>query len=340
MKHSLCLPLLGAGLLWAGVGHAHAVGLSQGQYQATASGLGAELVFARSELGEQTAAATGRLLQGISVTDAEGHPCTAGQALQTDDANNVSLHVDYTCTAPPMLVELHFWDELSPGHRHLAQRANNVSGASDATLLQREHARLELEQVPPVPRGRSLLGWLTLGVEHILAGYDHLAFLLGLILVTSTPRRLAALISLFTLAHSLTLALASLELYAPPSALVEAAIAASICYVGLENLFTPAPRRRAALVFGFGLIHGFGFAGALRELGVRGSEAPLALLGFNLGVELGQLALLGALFPLLQWARHTGWFQRRGLLVLNAAVALAGACWLVSRVFESSAFAG
>jgi hydrogenase/urease accessory protein HupE len=238
-------------------------------------------------------------------------------------------------------VDVRFWDELAPGHRHLARQATELAETAP-TLLQREQAHLELAAEPraPAPTSSSLLGWLRLGVEHILAGYDHLAFLLGLVLVASTLRRLAGLVSLFTLAHSLTLALASLDLYAPPSSLVEAAIAASICYVGLENLTGRTQRKRAALVFGSGLIHGFGFAGALRELGVRSSESPLALLGFNLGVELGQLALLAAVFPVLQRARHLSWFQRRGLLLLNVAVALAGAGWLATRVLESGAFAG
>lgn len=336
MRRWLPLPLLGAALLSASAAHGHAVGLSQGHYQPQGDGLAAELVFARAELGEQPELAQ-RVLQGVAVTDEHGQPCMGSAQPPMLDEANVTLQLSYRCSARARQVELRLWDELAPEHRHLAQQPA-VSAHARASLLQREQAHLQL--AAPHPGGHPLLGWIALGVEHILAGFDHLAFLLGLVLVASTLRRLAALISLFTLAHSLTLALASLELLAPPGALVEAAIAASICYVGLENLKARARRGRAALVFGFGLIHGFGFAGALRELGLSASQSPLALLGFNLGVELGQLLLLSLAFPLLQRARQHTWFQQRGVLLLNGAVAAAGACWLAARLLESSAFAG
>lgn len=339
MKHGLCWPLLATALLATQTARAHAVGLSQGEYRVTDAGLAAELTFVRAELGEPADAAARRLLQSITVTDVEGRPCAALLTRLETAESNVTLRAEYHC--PAQRVELRFWDELSPGHRHLVRSLNPGAGPEPAALLlQRESARFELTSNVPAPSEPSAFGWVRLGVEHILAGYDHLAFLLALVLAAVTLRSLAALVSLFTLAHSLTLALASLELYAPPSALVEAAIAASICFVGCENLTARAQRGRAALVFGFGLIHGFGFAGALREIGVRSAQTPLALFGFNLGVELGQLALLAAVFPLVQRARRAAWFQRRGLLVLNTAIALAGACWLVLRIVDGGLFEG
>jgi hydrogenase/urease accessory protein HupE len=338
-RFPLPLSLLALSLLLPSAAHAHALGLSRGDYRLQPDGLDAELVFAPTELGAQPAQLAQRLLQGVAVSDVQGQSCIGQVLRQTHDEAAFTLQLAYHCKARARQVELQFWDELSPGHRHLVQQST-ASAQDGVALLQREQARFQLLEPTTAASERSLLSWLGLGVEHILAGHDHLAFLLGLVLVASTLRRLAGLVSLFTLAHSLTLALASLELVSLPSALVEAAIAASICYVGLENLTGRAQRSRAVLVFGFGLIHGFGFAGALRELGLSAGEAPLALLGFNLGVELGQLLLLAATFLLLQRARHSAWFQRKGQPLLNGAVAVAGLCWLAARVLESSAFAG
>ena len=133
---------------------------------------------------------------------------------------------------------------------------------------------------------------LKLGVEHILTGADHLVFLLGLILVGGSLRSLVGVVTAFTLAHSITLALAALSIFAPSPRLVEPAIALSIAYVGVENLFVNDASKRWRITFPFGLIHGFGFAGALREIALPRAQLPIALVSFNLGVELGQLGVL------------------------------------------------
>jgi hydrogenase/urease accessory protein HupE len=174
------------------------------------------------------------------------------------------------------------------------------------------------------------LRFLLLGVEHIWTGFDHLCFLLGLLVTGGGLRRAAATITAFSAAHSLTLCAAGLGLCALPAAVVEPAIAASIVFVAVENLLR-RPQRRWPLALLFGLVHGFGFAGVLQDLDVGGGAIALPLLTFNLGVEAGQLAVAAPLLPCI-W-----WLQRRGhgpllLRVTSLAIALAGAWWLLERV--------
>jgi hydrogenase/urease accessory protein HupE len=191
----------------------------------------------------------------------------------------------------------------------------------------------EAADAPPLP---SFRGFLVLGAEHIFTGYDHLLFLCGLLLVCRRWRTVAAIVTCFTLAHSVTLALAALEVVSLPSRLVESLIAASIVYVGVENILRgDEPRGRWALTFGFGLIHGLGFASVLREIGLGkfGTSIVGPLVGFNLGVELGQLVVACLLLAVLWRLRRIPAFDRRGTRVASAAVAAAGLVWLVGRAF-------
>lgn len=142
---------------------------------------------------------------------------------------------------------------------------------------------------------QSMLAWLALGIEHIATGLDHVAFVLGLLLVTGLDRRLLVTITAFTVAHSITLALGALDVVALASAPVEATIAASVLLVAREGTHDePTLTRRAPwlVALAFGLVHGFGFAGALAETGLPQGSAAWALLWFNVGVELGQLAIV------------------------------------------------
>jgi hydrogenase/urease accessory protein HupE len=181
----------------------------------------------------------------------------------------------------------------------------------------------------------SFWGFLKLGVEHIWTGYDHLLFLFGLLLVCRTFKSIVAIISCFTLAHSLTLALATMNVVNLPSRFVEPMIAASIVFVGVENLLRRGaePRGRWALTFAFGLIHGFGFASVLRDLGVGqdGRGLLMPLLTFNLGVEVGQIAVAAIVLPLIWRLRKNAMFRRRGVPALSTVVALAGLYWLLER---------
>jgi hydrogenase/urease accessory protein HupE len=155
-------------------------------------------------------------------------------------------------------------------------------------------------RVPPALVGSGVaLTYFLLGVEHILFGFDHLLFVLGLILITTGLRPLVQAITAFTLAHSITLAAAALGFVHVPSKPVEAVIALSIIFVALQALAISgeggsAVRKPWLIAFAFGLLHGFGFAGALSEIGMPKSHIPIALLFFNLGVEGGQLLFVGA----------------------------------------------
>ena len=182
--------------------------------------------------------------------------------------------------------------------------------------------------------------FLKLGVEHILTGYDHLLFLCGLLVACRRFSTMAAIITCFTVAHSLTLGLAALELVTVSSRLVEPLIAASIGYVGIENLLRKEePKGRWALTFAFGLIHGFGFAAVLKEmgLGMGASKASLVvpLFSFNLGVEIGQIGVTAVVLPLLLMMSRRPIFARRGKLAISAVVALVGVFLFAERILFS-----
>lgn len=194
------------------------------------------------------------------------------------------------------------------------------------------------EPTPTLSAGAQFHQFLRLGFEHILTGYDHLLFLCGLLIACRRVRTMGAIITCFTLAHSLTLALAALDVVTLPGRIVEPLIAASIMFVGLENFARSGePKGRWAVTFAFGLIHGFGFAGALREtgLGKGGASLLVPLFSFNLGVELGQIAVAAVFVPLLWQLRKWPAFARNGRFVLSGMVVLFGAYWLVRRVFFS-----
>jgi hydrogenase/urease accessory protein HupE len=181
----------------------------------------------------------------------------------------------------------------------------------------------------------TFLGFIRLGVEHIWTGYDHLLFLFGLLLVCRTFRSTLAIISCFTLAHSLTLALATLNIVQLPSRLVEPAIAASIVFVGVENLVRRGaePPGRWALTFAFGLINGFGFASVLRELGVGSGSQSIAmpLFTFNLGVEIGQIGIAAIVLPIVWQLRKKEAFLRWGVPIISGVVSAAGLYWFLER---------
>jgi hypothetical protein len=171
--------------------------------------------------------------------------------------------------------------------------------------------------------------YFALGVEHILTGYDHLLFLAVVLLACSTVRGMLLLITSFTLAHSLTLIAAALGFLRAPGDLVEPLILLTLVFVGVENFVRRTePRHRAAVTFAFGLVHGLGFASALREIGLARDGLLPATLGFNLGVEAGQLGVGAALLPLLIALRRAHWgvraLERASLgVTLIAAVLLA-----------------
>lgn len=180
--------------------------------------------------------------------------------------------------------------------------------------------------------------FLPAGVHHILIGPDHILFLIGLILLGGTFRRLLLIVTSFTLAHSVTLSLAALGFVNPPSRLVEPAIALSIIYVGADNLLGRGGRDvRAWIAFAFGFVHGFGFAGVLREMGLPPAALGWSLFAFNVGVELGQMLIVAAAASALAVLRSRS--SRAAELVAvagSAVVIIAGTFWFVERIWRTS----
>ncbi|WP_203292305.1 HupE/UreJ family protein [Maricaulis parjimensis] len=176
--------------------------------------------------------------------------------------------------------------------------------------------------------------YLQLGYTHILPkGLDHILFVLALFFASTRLKPLIWQVSAFTLAHTLTLALATLGLVSLPASIVEPIIALSIAFVAIENLvFKDMTRWRPALVFGFGLFHGLGFAGVLSELGLPQGDLVPALLSFNVGVELGQLTIILACWLVLHRFRDASWYP---WLVRAVSLAIAGIAlwWTFERVF-------
>lgn len=277
------------------------------------------------------------------IQSADGVPLQLGESsVHLEEGDNVSFRLSYA--APPrgtLTFRALQLGVLPPAHRQfvtvtalrdgvLAQKL--LSAREDALAVSlRAPGEMPLANEPPP----SFTGFFKLGVVHIWKGYDHLLFLFALLVVCRTFRSIVVIISCFTLAHSLTLALATLNVVNLPSRLVEPAIALSIVYVGIENLLRRGaePRGRHVLTFVFGLIHGFGFASVLRELGVGSDGRGLAmpLFTFNLGVELGQIAIAAVVLPIVWQLRKQERFVRLGIPLLSATIALAGLWWLVDR---------
>jgi len=173
------------------------------------------------------------------------------------------------------------------------------------------------------------------GIHHILIGPDHLLFLVGLLLLGGSVRRLLLVVSSFTIAHSITLTLAALNVVTPPARLIEPAIALSIVYVGVDNLMVGRGRDvRAWIAFAFGFIHGFGFANVLREMNLPSQALGWSLFSFNLGVEIGQLLVVAVVASALAALKSSNEAASRRLAFAGSlAVVLVGAFWFFQRVF-------
>ncbi len=194
-------------------------------------------------------------------------------------------------------------------------------------------------RVVPESRSAVVRGYLVMGFRHILPdGTDHILFVLGLFLLSPRLKPLLVQVTSFTLAHTLALALAALGFVSLPSRIVEPLIALSIVWVAVENVVTERLTAwRPAVVFGFGLLHGMGFAGALREAGLPRPEIPAALLSFNAGVEAGQLTVILAAFVALALPfRDRPWYRRRIVVPGSLLIAAVGLFWFVERIVSPS----
>ena len=338
---SLAAVFLGAALLVP----AHQTGLSRGVYTAATPGVvEAELTLARADLAVIVPAVADALAGAIErqplplaslagfadliVARAGDEPCAVAPfAAEVVERDGITIALRVTCEGTGGISIDHRWIErASPGHRHIA-RVIDQDVERAALLLAGETS---LVVASPRPPGRA--AFIGIGVEHILFGVDHLVFLFALVLVGGRRASVLALVTAFTIAHSLTLALAVLDVAAPPASVIEPLIAVSIVWVGLENLFITDIKTRWRLAGVFGLVHGFGFAGALADVGLPADDVPVTLLAFNIGVELGQLAFLAVLVPPLELARRRGWLQRRFTVGASLAVSAAGLAWFIARV--------
>lgn len=251
-----------------------------------------------------------------------------GQRLIALSFQNPVLHA-------PDSVAITFDFFATVGDQHTVLGAFQWNGREHPVIFTRFEPDYLFDTGYRVPAWQQFRAYLWLGIEHIFRGYDHIAFLLALFFV----RRFVALVKIvtaFTIAHTITLALAALGVVALPSRLVESVIALSIVYVAAENLWQRDDERRGAhrwrITFAFGLVHGFGFAAVLRELGLPAEGLARSLLAFNLGVELGQLAIAAGCWPLLAWIARRPWAARVRVVVSGVLLAF-GLAWCVERVF-------
>jgi hydrogenase/urease accessory protein HupE len=276
------------------------------------------------------------LARGAVTLSIDGRPLAPlVQSVWTDDGG---LHVRL---AAPLLdgarltVESRIPDRLARGHRELASiRTEHGRLLADRMLDARfNQATVDVSGIVSEAH-HPFTEFFTLGIRHILTGYDHLLFLAGVLVMLRRWRDVIQTITAFTLAHSITLALATTGIVAVPGRIVEPLIAASIVFVGVENLLRGAQGSRWKLTFVFGLMHGLGFATALRELGVgtidgMGIAGPLA--SFNAGVEAGQIAVAAGIVPLF-WALSRRPAPRLQFAsVWSCLVVVAGGYWLAER---------
>jgi hypothetical protein len=268
-------------------------------------------------------------------------------------AQLIDRHVDgaYTvlpfaavCPGRPKVLTIGYrlFADTDPQHRGLVRIVSN--GQSRSAVLGPDSARQSFD----LASGTGQFGsFVREGVWHIWTGFDHLLFLLSLLLpaVLVAPAAPAArafrlasadvlrVVTAFTLAHSITLALASLHVLDLPSRWIESAIAASVAVAALNNVVPLFPKRRAVVAFAFGLVHGCGFAGVLSGLGLSRSSLAVPLFGFNAGVELGQLAVVALFMPLAFVLRET-WFYRRCMSAGSMLIMLVALVWFAERAFD------
>jgi hypothetical protein len=282
-------------------------------------------------------------------------PCTwqNKQAMALDkhsDGTYAVLRATLQCASLTDNVPVHYslFFDVDPTHRGLVQwSADGLQ--SSARVFSATTAEQALARTPP-STWETVRQYIAEGAWHIWIGFDHILFLLALLLPAVLIRRASGttdfldiakdvlkVVTAFTVAHSITLSLAALQIISLPSRWVESAIAASVVLAALNNLRrqTHQPgRARWLMAFVFGLIHGFGFASVLADLGLPQQALVLALVAFNVGVELGQLAIVAAFLPIAYALRKTAFYQVGVLRAGSVAIALLAAYWLAQRVFD------
>ena len=323
--------------LSAAAADAHVGHTSYCSAQSVAGGLDLQLEVPRALLG-QTSQPAGEVAGHVRATTPGGE-CTLvmrgpspGQGPGT-----TRFQLDFSCPAGPVT--------LSTDYGMDVERTAEVVCAIDGHAHVFRAGALDYAMGTPPTLGAQLATFVKLGTLHVFGGLDHVLFVLSLLLGAASAaaqggrralRRLVGVVTGFTLGHSLTLILAALGIWRLPSALTESLIALSIVLVALQNLFEEQPHARALLSAGFGLIHGFGFARALAELGLPRRGSVATLLAFNVGIELGQLLLVLGCFPALIWASRRPWFRARLLLPGCYLIAGIAGVWFVKRALGLS----
>lgn len=271
--------------------------------------------------------------RGSVTIDLAGTRCRAGRVRIGGGGTNetrATIEIDFTCSAQHgRLTITEDWSGLLGEHY---QSLGNIrtSGGERQVVFDETSRTAAIDVDRPIANG--WLDFVKLGVEHILTGYDHLLFLLALLAVARGFWSVVKIVTAFTLAHSVTLTLAALGFVRVPERIVEPLIAATIVWIALENLLSAAPdRRRWMWSFGFGLVHGLAFASALDELDLKGAALLRALVGFNLGVEIGQLVFVVIALPLLILMSQGRGAQLTPRLASLAAAAI-GTYWFFERV--------
>lgn len=290
-------------------------------------------------------------LARLSLT-ADGQACTLEVPKQLVDRHSdgaysvLQLAISCPVSAPTRLaLDYRLFADLDPQHRGLLNLATPSGARSAVFAPESRQQSFELAELGP---WRQFVDYTREGVWHIWIGFDHILFLLSLllpaVLVWRKPTwepaerfsasfwEVARVVTAFTVAHSITLSLASLQLVSLPSRWVESAIAASVVLAALNNVWPVVHGRRWLVAFCFGLVHGFGFASVLADLGLPANALLVALVGFNIGVELGQLAIVAVFLPLAHALRRH-WVYRRVIHIGGSLVIAAlAAVWLVERV--------
>jgi len=261
------------------------------------------------------------------------------------------LRLQAACAADIAMLDIDYrlLFDIDPQHKGLLRLANKEQ---TSTAIFTPDSPVQQLHVADASSWRQFADYVKHGVWHIWIGFDHILFLLSLLLpavLVYTAKgwqgrdtfrasfiEVLKVVTAFTLAHSVTLTLAAMGVIALPSRIVEAAIAASVVLAALNNIWPVFERRRAVVAFAFGLIHGFGFASVLLDLGLPKTSLLLSLVGFNVGVELGQLAIVAVFLPLAFAARRTVAYRKVVLVGGSAVITLIALVWLCERVFDVS----
>lgn len=260
-----------------------------------------------------------------------GPGCTVSSLPSKREADHVVVVLEWTCAAPPSRYRVTLFHDTDPAMRHILM----IKEGQDARQVLLDPARPSTPIGAP-PSGLAVAAeYFVLGLEHIFTGYDHIAFLLAVVLWSRRLLPVVKIVTAFTVAHSVTLAAAALDVLVIPETVIEPAIAASIVYVAAENFASHDVDRRWRVAFLLGLVHGFGFAGVLGEIGLPPGAAVTALTAFNLGVEVGQVAIVAAVVPLLLAIDRLATRSKRSRAVVypaSGAILCLGLWWLIDRL--------